>query len=144
VIGEIQRRGVEWLPGAVDLVQQCNARGLPVALVTMSYRRFATAVLDTMPGGAFDAIITGDDVERGKPAPDAYLAAASALGVDPTACVAIEDSPTGAQSAYAAGCAVIVVPNHVPVPVADGMGEYKTLSGVTTDDLEQFLSERRP
>jgi HAD superfamily hydrolase (TIGR01509 family) len=142
VIEEIGRRGVEWLPGAVDLVEACNARGIPVALVTMSYRRFAAAVLETMPRGAFDVVVTGEDVERGKPAPDAYLAAASALGVEPTSCVAVEDSPTGAASAYAAGCTVMVVPNHVPVPLVGDMRELDSLAGVGPEDLARVLAER--
>jgi HAD superfamily hydrolase (TIGR01509 family) len=143
VIKEIRQTGVEWRPGAIDLIEACNADGLPIALVTMSYRSFAAAVLEGMPGdGRFDVVITGEDVERGKPAPDAYLEAAAQLAVDPASCVAIEDSPTGARSAHAAGCAVVVVPNHVPVPLDPGMREISTLSGVSPEDLVLFLPER--
>ena len=59
--------------------------------------------------------MTGDAVSRGKPHPEPYLTAARRLGVSAGDCVAIEDSNTGARSAEAAGCTVLVVPNHVPV-----------------------------
>ena len=55
----------------------------------------------------FDAIVCGDMVENRKPAPDPYLRAMELLGVRPSACVAVEDSPTGIASAKAAGCYVI-------------------------------------
>src|SRR3546814_12546730 len=54
-----------------------------------------------------DHVYSADGWERGKPHPDIYLAAAEGLGVDPAACLAIEDSPTGARAALAAGMTVI-------------------------------------
>jgi beta-phosphoglucomutase-like phosphatase (HAD superfamily) len=61
--------------------------------------------------GAFDVIVTAEDVARPKPAPDAYLAAAEALGAQPSACVVLEDSPTGLAAARAAGARTIGVPS---------------------------------
>jgi beta-phosphoglucomutase-like phosphatase (HAD superfamily) len=61
--------------------------------------------------GAFDVTVTGDDVPAPKPAPDGYLAAARALGADPAACIALEDSPTGVAAARAAAMFVIGVPS---------------------------------
>jgi beta-phosphoglucomutase-like phosphatase (HAD superfamily) len=81
----------------------------------MSYRRFVAPILAALPDGTFAEVITGDGVLHGKPHPEPYLKAARALGVDPADCLAIEDSNTGARSAEAAGCTVLVVPNHVPV-----------------------------
>ncbi|MBA2559878.1 MAG: HAD family phosphatase [Propionibacteriales bacterium] len=138
----VATEGVDWRPGALDLVEACNGAGLPTALVTMSYRNFATAVVEAMPRGRFDAVVTGEEVSLGKPAPEPYLAAAAALGVDPAACVAIEDSPAGATSAVAAGCLVVVVPNHVPVPVTPTMVEAATLTGVTVEDLRALVTAR--
>jgi HAD superfamily hydrolase (TIGR01509 family) len=142
VIARVRARGVDWRPGAVELVAACNDQGVPIALVTSSHKPFVAAILEAMPHGSFDAVVTGDVVPNGKPAPDPYLLAAQALGIDPSACVAIEDSPTGSRSALAAGCAVVVVPNHVAVPLEPGMREIGTLSGVTPDDLAVFLSQR--
>jgi beta-phosphoglucomutase-like phosphatase (HAD superfamily) len=126
----------------VELVVACNDESIPVAIVTSSHRPFAAAIVEAMPQGRFDAVITGDAVPRGKPAPDPYLMGAAALGVEPSACVAIEDSPTGSRSAYAAGCAVVVVPNQVAVPLEPGMREIRTLSGMNPKKLAVFLSER--
>ena len=106
---------VPWRPGAVELLADLQQRGVPCALVTMSYRRFVAPILAALPDGTFAEVITGDGVLHGKPHPEPYLKAARALGVDPADCLAIEDSNTGARSAEAAGCTVLVVPNHVPV-----------------------------
>jgi HAD superfamily hydrolase (TIGR01509 family) len=114
VIARIRER-VPWQPGAVELLADLGAAGVPCALVTMSYERFVAPVLEALPEGAFAAVVTGDAVTVGKPHPEPYLAAASVLGVDARDCLAIEDSNTGAKSAVAAGCTVLVVPNHVPV-----------------------------
>ena len=68
--------------------------------------------------------VSSEEVGAGKPAPDVYLEAARRLGVDPLACVAIEDSTNGIRSAHAAGMAVIAVPNRdfPPEPGALGAG----------------------
>ena len=114
VVAHVEQ-AVPWRPGAVDLLAELNAAGTPCALVTMSYLRFVTPVLAALPPGSFAAVVTGDAVSRGKPHPEPYLKAARDLDVDPLDCLAIEDSNTGARSAEAAGCTVLVVPNHVPV-----------------------------
>jgi len=108
-------RSVPWRPGAVELLADLRAAGIPCALVTMSYEKFVAPVLAALPEGTFATIVTGDAVTVGKPHPEPYLTAAALLGVEPRDCLAIEDSNTGAKSAEAAGCTVLVVPNHVPV-----------------------------
>lgn len=90
----------------VDLLARARAAGLPTAMVTMSPRALADAVLAALPAGSFDVTLAAEDVERGKPDPDPYLQAAAALGVDPARCLAIEDSRPGIASAIAAGCVV--------------------------------------
>ena len=126
--------GVVWRPGAVELLRALGAAGVPCALVTMSYRSLADAVARLLPG-VFQVVVAGDEVERGKPAPDPYLAAAAHLGVDPAACVAIEDSPTGVASAEAAGCRVIACPHMVPIPPAAGRSRVTSLESVDLDVL---------
>ena len=93
-----------------------RAAGIPCALVTMSYRRLTDLLEAALPEPLFDVVVCGDEVARGKPLPDPYLAAAAALGVDPLDCVAIEDSEAGMRSAVAAGVPTIVVPSVKPVP----------------------------
>jgi HAD superfamily hydrolase (TIGR01509 family) len=107
---------VPWRPGARELLSHLRAHGVPCALVTMSYQRFVTPILDQLPEGSFEVVVTGDSVSQGKPHPEPYLTAARLLGVDPARTLAIEDSDTGASSAEAAGCAVLVVQHHVEVP----------------------------
>ena len=106
----------------MELLADLNRSGVPCALVTMSYRRFVAPILAALPDDAFTTVVTGDAVSQGKPHPEPYLKAARNLGVPPGDCLAIEDSNTGARSAVAAGCTVLVVPNHVPVLPGGGPG----------------------
>ena len=129
------RRAVPWRPGAVELLLGLQDRGVPCALVTMSYRSFVTPILAALPSGAFASVVTGDAVAQGKPHPEPYLKAARNLGVDPVDCLAIEDSNTGARSAESAGCTVLVIPNHVPVLAGDRRVFADSLTKVTPDSL---------
>jgi HAD superfamily hydrolase (TIGR01509 family) len=138
VVMRVEKR-VPWRPGALELLADLRANDVPCALVTMSYRRFVAPVLAGLPDGSFDAVVSGDAVTNGKPHPEPYETAATLLGVPPELTLAIEDSDTGAQSAEAAGCTVLVVPNHVPVapgprrifrPSLDGL-THSTLQGLT-------------
>ncbi|HJQ06290.1 MAG TPA: HAD family phosphatase [Nocardioides sp.] len=129
------REAVPWCPGARELLLALKDAGVPCGLVTMSYERFVAPILEHLPPRTFDIVVTGDQVSNGKPHPEPYLTGATALGVRPEECVAIEDSPTGATSAGAAGCRVFVVPNHVLVPLQPGWVELPTLAGVGPHDL---------
>ena len=131
---------VPWRPGARELLAAVNEAGIPTALVTMSWKRFADQVVECLPSGSFRVSVTGDEVTRGKPHPEPYLLAAERLGVDPRDCVAIEDSPTGVRSALAAGCRVLGVPHVVPIPsdLDQGSGQLviaTSLVGKTLNDL---------
>jgi HAD superfamily hydrolase (TIGR01509 family) len=113
--------GCEPMPGARELRAALAADGVPVALCSNSPRVIVDAALrGANLEGAFAATVAGDDGHAPKPAPDPYLAAAAALGVAPQGCVALEDSPTGATSARAAGMRVIGVPS-VPGVSLDGV-----------------------
>lgn len=131
---------VEWRPGAVDLIAALREAAVPLGLVTMSYRSIVDPLLVHLEPDTFDVIITGDEVAKGKPDPEPYLAAARALGVEAGECVAIEDSPTGADSADAAGCHVVVVPNHVPVLGGANRTVLPTLEGVSIEDLRRIAA----
>ncbi|MBD3782328.1 MAG: HAD family hydrolase [Micrococcales bacterium] len=130
VVGQV-REHVPWRPGARELLDALRAEGVPSALVTMSWRVLADAVVSALPDGAFAVVVTGDEVEHGKPHPEPYHAAARLLGVDPTRCVAIEDSPTGVRSAVAAGVPTVAVPHVVPVPEIPGAVHVGGLAGMT-------------
>ncbi len=129
------RESVPWRPGARELLAGLVADGVPCALVTMSYQTFVEPILAELPPGTFAAVVTGDAVDQGKPHPEPYLTAAALLGVDPRQCLAIEDSHTGVRSAEAAGCLVLAVPNHVPVPPGDRRIFRDTLLGITSAEL---------
>lgn len=104
------RRGVAQIAGAALAVRAVQAAGLPLAVVSQGAR---VKMAVTLPASGMDELLgdapifSGDDVERGKPHPDLYLLAARSLRVDPAACVVVEDSPTGATGAKAAGMRVL-------------------------------------
>ena len=104
--------GVEPMPGALELIEALKNAGVRVALVSNSTRRFVDAALAAAGlSTTFDFTVVGDEVAAAKPAPDAYLAGAAALGADPERCVALEDSPTGLEAARAAGMTTIAIPS---------------------------------
>ncbi len=92
--------------GAVEFVTWCRQLELKIALTTSAdlvEMQGSLREID-LPCEQFDAVVTGPDIERDKPAPDIFLLAASRLGVDPARCLVVEDSPTGIRAAKAAGC----------------------------------------
>jgi HAD superfamily hydrolase (TIGR01509 family) len=119
---ELLGEGRPLLPGAADAVRYLAERW-PLGVASSANRPVIDAVLaGSGLAGPFSATVSSEEVARGKPAPDVYLAAAEALGVDPPSAVAIEDSANGLRSAAAAGLLVVAVPNaHYP-PGAEALG----------------------
>jgi HAD superfamily hydrolase (TIGR01509 family) len=139
VVERVERR-VPWRPGALELLAAVREDRVPCALVTMSWSRFVDPVLARLPEASFDVVVTGDTVTMGKPHPDPYEVAARKLGVDPSECVAIEDSPTGVRSAIAAGCHVLGVPNVRELEPADGMVVVDSLESVDVAFLRGLVT----
>lgn len=111
--------GVPPRPGAIELLEAVRAAGLPAAVASNSAREFVERVL-SMAGlldGHFDVVVTSNDVEHPKPAPDLYVAACEALGADPARAAALEDSATGVAAAVAAGMYVVAVPYFPDLPI---------------------------
>ena len=133
------RHEVPWRPGARELLADLRAHDVPCALVTMSWQRFVEPILAHLAEDSFASVVTGDRVAFGKPHPEPYLTAAAQLGVEPQDCVAIEDSDPGASSAVAAGCLVLCVPHHVPVPTGEGRVFAETLIGMDTAGLTRVV-----
>lgn len=99
-------------PGAKLLVEQLNARQVPIAVATSTGRDMAHNFLDkTGLRPHFDHIVTGTDVTHGKPNPEPFLTAAKRLDLPPENCIAFEDSHNGVRAAHAAGMATIMVPD---------------------------------
>ena len=98
------------LPGVREILEQCAHMGWRVALASNSPGRLCHLVLRQLGiASRFDAVISVDDVVRGKPEPDIYLLAARRLGVAPAECLAFEDSLTGVRAAHAAGMRVVAI-----------------------------------
>ncbi|WP_348537613.1 HAD family hydrolase [Nocardia cyriacigeorgica] len=143
-VTELMAQPIPWRPGAKDALAMVRAAGLPSALVTNTKRSLAEFGLDTLGREYFDASVCGDEVPHGKPDPGVYLRAAELLGLDPKVCVAIEDSPTGAAAAEAAGCAVLVVPCEIAVPEAPTRSQRDSLVALSVADLHDVLRTRYP
>jgi HAD superfamily hydrolase (TIGR01509 family) len=101
-------------PGVVGLFDLLEELGVPKAVATSTRRPRALSKLGAARlTGRLAAVICGDDVERVKPAPDVFLAAARALSVEPEGCLVLEDSNAGVRGAQAAGMSVVMVPDLV-------------------------------
>jgi HAD superfamily hydrolase (TIGR01509 family) len=105
-------RDTPLLPGVAALIEAARAAGWRIGVATGRERhRLEPELVQHGLFDRFDAIVTAEDVLRGKPAPDIYLEVAARLGVMPADCVALEDSLHGAEAALAAGMAVVVCPS---------------------------------
>jgi HAD superfamily hydrolase (TIGR01509 family) len=137
-VAELYRERLPLLPGAVDAVRAL-AGEWPLGLASSSNRHVIDLVLEEAGiADAFRATVSSEEVGAGKPAPDVYVAAAERLAVDPTACVAIEDSTNGIRSAHAAEMLVIAVPNRDFPPEPEALA----LAAVVLDSLEELSPER--
>jgi HAD superfamily hydrolase (TIGR01509 family) len=118
---ETYRGRLPLIDGAVDAVRRIGERW-PLALASSSNRPLIDAVLEVAGLSRwFRATVSSEEVARGKPAPDVYLEAARRLGVEPTACAAVEDSHGGIRSAKAAGMRVVAIPNPSYPPDDDAL-----------------------
>ena len=108
--------------GAVEAIVELSDRGLPLAVASSSNRPLIDGVLHALGvTDRFAVTVSSEEVPRGKPSPDVYLEAARRLGVEPTRCVAVEDSTNGIRAAHAAGMRVYAYPNRHYPPAADAL-----------------------
>jgi HAD superfamily hydrolase (TIGR01509 family) len=109
-------RGAALRPGIANLLVQARHAGMKLGIASTTTRANIDGLLESTLGGDaagwFDAIATGDIVERKKPAPDVYERALSLLDVPPDACIAFEDSGIGLSAAKAAGLFTVVTPSE--------------------------------
>lgn len=130
---------VPLLPGAVAAVERMAARW-PLAIASSSPRSLIDRVLDRVGlAGRFAVVVSTEELPRGKPAPDVYLAAADGLDAAPSRCVAVEDSSNGVRSAVAAGMRVIAIPGpHYPLDpdAASAARVLPDLDALTTETLQ--------
>jgi beta-phosphoglucomutase family hydrolase len=112
----VQKRGVQILPGARELLAALQAESIPRAIGSSTPRQNLEAIFSaTGLGEFFDAVACGDDVVNGKPAPDVFLLAAQKLALAPVDCLVIEDAHAGIEAAHRAGMPVLAVAttNHI-------------------------------
>ena len=111
----LRGEGVAVKPGLVPLLDWLAERDVPVAVATSTQHALALEKL-ALAGlrERFETIVCGDQVPKGKPAPDVYREAVARIDADPARCIALEDSEIGLRAAHAAGLTCIVVPDLLP------------------------------
>lgn len=132
---------IPWLPGAQDFLARMAAEDIPLALVTQAWEPVARQIV-TASNGVLQVLVSGADVTHPKPHPEPYRLAAQRLGVDVRQCVAIEDSPSGVESAESAGAPVLVLPGIHPVAQGRNRHVIASLDEVDRPFLEQVLATR--
>jgi len=135
----VREQGIPLRPGATEVLDAVAEHGTPYACATSSAAERARWKLERAGiGGRFDTLVGGDDVARGKPAPDIFLEASRRLGIAPRSCLVLEDSPAGVRAAAAAGMRVILVPD-----VIDPDPETRTLADALAPDLHAVADRFR-
>ncbi|RDI53429.1 HAD family hydrolase [Nocardia mexicana] len=123
-------------PGVTEMLDALDSQAIPRAIATSSGRERTDHHLRVAGiAGRFDAVVTRQDVTRGKPYPDPYLTAIAALGADPEHVLALEDSPNGLRAAHAAGLRCLLIPDLV-APTA----ETRKLAHRVYPDLHQAVA----
>jgi beta-phosphoglucomutase-like phosphatase (HAD superfamily) len=133
--GVMAQHEINWRPGAERLLRELSATGVRQALVTSSPNDFIRGVIERLDPMPFETIVTAETVSRHKPDPEPYLHAASALGVDVTRCVVLEDSRAGTAAALAAGARVVTAPSVDGTTYAQTDILLDSLADVTADHL---------
>jgi len=112
------------LPGALEFIASCRARGLKLAVATSADRLKLNGMLPEigLPHRLFDAIVTGSDVTRKKPNPDIFLTAAKLIGLPAEQCLVVEDASSGVQAAKAAGSRCLALTTSLDAGTLRGLG----------------------
>ena len=109
----VEREGVTLKPGIHELLDYLKEHGIKTAIATSSPMERTLLYLGSVGlEQSFDELVSGYMVEKGKPEPDIYLYAAEKLGVKPSECMVLEDSPAGILAAHRAGCLPVMVPDQ--------------------------------
>ncbi|MCR5772405.1 MAG: HAD family phosphatase [Butyrivibrio sp.] len=127
-------KGIPVKEGTLKTLKWCKENGLLTAIATSSAKNVAKRYLkDTNMEAYFDQIISGNQLENGKPAPDIFIYAAGELGVDTNECMVVEDSFNGVRAGKAADMITVMVPDIIP---ADE--EMNKLADKILDSLDEF------
>jgi beta-phosphoglucomutase len=134
----IEQDGIELLPGVAEWIQRFQIAGWKQAVASSAPRENVATIARVLHlNGTFAAMICGTDVQRGKPDPDIFLAAAQRLNVLPQHCLVIEDAATGIEAAHRAGMQAIGVLNTHPHLEADVV--VPSLNDLTWEMIEDVM-----
>jgi beta-phosphoglucomutase len=140
------QQGVALLPGVRALLESLHAVGFQQAIGSSAPRGNLDLILSlTQTEGFFDAVVSMEDTQRGKPDPQVFQVAAAKLGIDPARCLVLEDAPSGVQAAKAAGmkCIAVSFVGHHPADRLLDTGAdlvVKTLEEVSAQTVRQLLA----
>jgi beta-phosphoglucomutase len=134
----LEAQGIELLPGVAEWIQRFQAAGWKQAIASSAPPENVATIARVLHfNGTFEALVSGAEVQRGKPDPDIFLAAAQRLNTQPQQCLVIEDAPTGLEAAQRAGMKAIGVLNTHPHLEADVV--VRTLQDLTWEMIENLI-----
>jgi HAD superfamily hydrolase (TIGR01509 family) len=137
----VRERGIALLPGVERWLKRLHGEGWRQAVASAAPRANVDTVLAIVGAAAcFQAIVSAEDVQRGKPDPQVFVLAADRLGVPPARCVVVEDAPPGIEAAHRAGMRAIGVRTSHPGLEADIA--VRTLDDLADDAFEALLPWR--
>ena len=134
--------GVEFMPGAFELLMEARDRGIEQALISASDRPIVDVVLQANPG-IFSFAIAAGDLPRTKPDPLPYIEAAKRFGLQPKDCLVVEDSKVGVTSGLASGALVLALAHFQEIPQSSNIFIRSSLEGVSLDELKLLHSAWR-
>lgn len=130
-----ETEGIPVKKGVKDIFEYIRNNGLQCAVATSTRRESAEKTLHEIGVWDYlDAVVYGDEVERGKPEPDIFLRAAKAIGVNPSEAVVVEDSINGIKAGYAAGMRVVHIPDTIAID-----DDIRKLTYMVCDDLNGLI-----
>ena len=139
LVAEQFTQGLEFMPGAENLVHELLAADIPMALVSASPRLLVDSAIALLPPETFVTTISSQDVRVSKPDPESYLLAANHLGVDISQCLVLEDSKTGIAAGLASGAVVIGIPHIITYPPSNRLHIRRDLVGLTVEHLKEIF-----
>lgn len=141
LVSEEFKNGLEFIPGAKELVLELREAEIPMALVSASPRLLVDSALALLPEGTFLTSISSQDVSESKPDPESYLMAAELLHVNILNCLVLEDSKTGIDAGLASGAVVVGIPHLISYPPTSRLHLRRNLLGLSIKHLREIFLE---
>lgn len=144
LVSDSFQTGINFMPGALELLREIANTNVPLALVSASPRILVDAALKALEERGenyFSLSVSSTEVSKSKPDPEGYLKAAQALGVDIKEALILEDSATGITAAKSSGAYVLAIPHIVELDLNEKCIKVDSLDGVTYPSLLQDFSQ---